>query len=198
MRRSGEERSAVLLHLVGGESTGKSTLATSLATSLASSLASSLNAALHATVVHEVLRTFVEDHGRVPRADEQLHILEAQAQAERVALETAQIVIGDPAPVMTAVYSQLYYDDDSLFDAAESMGPRSDLVVWCSPDFAWQPDSGQRDGARFREAADAIIASRVIPRLTSTGIDVLHVTGSPDARLRQVLDHLDQGVAPQS
>ena len=180
----------MLLHLIGGESTGKSTLATSLG--------AALGAALDVTVVHEVLRSFVEDRGRVPRADEQVHILEAQAQAERIALQTAHIVIGDPAPVMTAVYSELYYDDDSLFGAAETMGPRSDLVVWCSPDFAWQPDSGQRDGARFREAADAIIASRVIPWLASTGIDVLHVTGSPDARLRQVLDHLGQGVAPQS
>jgi nicotinamide riboside kinase len=185
-RRSGEDRSAVLLHLIGGESTGKSTLATSL------------SATLDATVVHEVLRSFVESRGRVPRADEQMRVLEAQVQAERIALQNSQIVIGDPAPVMTAVYSQLYYDDDSLFGAAESMSPRSDLVVWCAPDFAWQPDSGQRDGARFREAADAIIASRVIPRLTSTGIDVVHVTGTPDARLRQVLDHLDQGVAPAS
>lgn len=176
----------MLLHLVGGESTGKSTLATAL------------GAALDATVVPEVLRSFVESRGRVPRADEQLDVLTAQAQAERTALQSSHIVVGDPAPVMTAVYSQLYYDDDSLFVAAASMDPRSDLVIWCSPDFAWQPDTGQRDGARFREAADALIASRVIPWYLSTGIDVLHVTGAPDARLRQVLDRLDQGVAPPS
>ncbi len=176
----------MLLTLIGGEATGKSTLAAALASHL------------DAQVVPEVLRAFVDDRGRVPRADEQLRILQVQAAAERRALATGLIVIGDPDPVMTAVYSQLYYDDASLFDAAEIMSLPRRLVIWCDTDAAWQADGGQRDGVAFRDSAHTIIKAEVIPRFSNLGVDVLKVTGPVDARLRMVLEHLDQGVAPLS
>jgi nicotinamide riboside kinase len=173
----------MLINLIGGEATGKS------------SLAQILGIELEAVVVPEALRAFVDTHGRVPRADEQASILRDQAEAERIALlhvndRDRGFVIGDPAPIMTAVYSQLYYDDASLFDTAMELSPVSDLVVWCSPDFEWTPDLGQRDGPEFRDAADAIIQNTVMPLYSTANINVLQVTGSLNERLVQVLTHL--------
>ncbi len=173
----------MLINLIGGEATGKS------------SLAHALGLQLDAVVVPEALRTFVEVHGRVPRVDEQASILRDQAEAERLAIFQGQeldrgFVIGDPAPIMTAVYSRLYYDDSSLFHVSMELSPVSDLVVWCSPDFDWTPDLGQRDGPEFRDAADVIIRSEVIPLFEDANINVLQVTGSIDERLDQVLAHL--------
>lgn len=173
----------MLINLIGGEATGKS------------SLAHALGLRLDAVVVSEALRAFVDVHGRAPRVDEQKSLLEDQAAAERIAIAESQelnrgFVIGDPAPIMTAVYSELYYDDTSLFHIAMAVSPVSDLVVWCSPDFDWTPDLGQRDGPEFRDAADAIIRNKVLPRFTAAQIDVLQVTGSVDHRLEQVLAHL--------
>ena len=173
----------MLINLIGGEATGKS------------SLAQVLGVQLEAVVVSEALRAFVDVHGRAPRVDEQVSVLRDQAEAERVALLQGQerdrgFVIGDPAPIMTAVYSQLYYDDASLFRIAMELSPVSDLVVWCSPDFEWTPDLGQRDGPEFRDAADEIIQNEVIPLFAAARINVLQVTGSVDERLDQVLNHL--------
>jgi nicotinamide riboside kinase len=170
----------MLINLIGGEATGKS------------SLAHALGLQLDAVVVPEALRTFVEVHGRVPRVDEQASILSDQAEAERMAILQGQalgrgFVIGDPAPIMTAVYSRLYYDDSSLFRVSMEVSPASDLVVWCRPDFEWTPDLGQRDGPEFRDAADVIIRNQVIPLFTDVNINVLQVTGSIDERLDQVL-----------
>lgn len=176
----------MLINLVGGEATGKSTLA------------QALGQELDAHVVPELLRDFVDTHKRVPRADEQHSVMEAQSESERRALTQWNVVIGDPAPVMTAVYSQLYYDDDSLFALARIMGPPSDLVIWCGTDFTWQADGNQRDGPEFRDAANTIIEIQVVPDLLVRGIDVLHVTGPQDKRLHAVLTHLRQGVAPQT
>jgi nicotinamide riboside kinase len=173
----------MLINLIGGEATGKS------------SLAHVLGVQLEAVVVPEALRAFVDVHGRAPRVDEQASILRDQAEAERAAIAQSQerdrgFVIGDPAPVMTAVYSQLYYDDSSLFRVSMEVSPVSDVVVWCSPDFEWTPDVGQRDGPEFRDAADVIIRREVIPLLQAARINVLQVTGTIDERLHQVLAHL--------
>jgi nicotinamide riboside kinase len=173
----------MLINLIGGEATGKSTLA------------HALGVRLDAVVVPEALRAFVDVHGRAPRVDEQASILRDQAEAERIAIAESQerdrgFVIGDPAPIMTAVYSQLYYDDSSLFRVSMEVSPVSDVVVWCSPDFEWTPDLGQRDGPEFRDAADVIIRTEVIPLFQAARINVLQVTGSIDERLNQVLAHL--------
>jgi nicotinamide riboside kinase len=173
----------MLINLIGGEATGKSSLAHVLAMRL------------EAVVVPEALRAFVDVHGRTPRVDEQASILRDQAEAERMAILQGQelnrsFVIGDPAPIMTAVYSRLYYDDPSLFHVSMELSPVSDLVVWCSPDFEWTPDPGQRDGPEFRDAAEVIIKNEVIPLFQAARINVLQVTGSIDERLRQVLTHL--------
>lgn len=156
--------------LIGGECTGKSVLASALAQ------------ALDAVVVPEVLRSFVQEHGRAPRADEQRDIMDRQARAEAQAAEVgAHWLIGDPAPLMTAVYSVVYFQDESLVDEAVSHASAYDLVIWCDEDIPWVPDDGQRDGPEFRTAEHTVIARLVRERMSQ--VPTVLVSGSLDERV---------------
>jgi nicotinamide riboside kinase len=170
------------LGLLGGECSGKSTLALALA------------AALPACPVDELLRQETLALGRPPRADEQAALLRRQAAHEDViaAACTLPALVADPAPLMTAVYSRLYFDDDSLLAAAVEHAAGYRLLVWCSPDLPWTPEAGLRDGAEYRERADALIAEVVVTELQPRGIPVLRVTGSVDRRVAAVLQAWQQ------
>lgn len=162
--------------LVGGEGTGKTTLASTLA------------AGLPACVVDESLRAFVDREGRPPRRDEQEALLIEQAARED---ETAAgcphpWLVADPAPLMTAVYSLLYFDDDSLTAPALRHASGYDLVVWCRPDFPWAADGIQRDGSGRRAVADAIIARLVDEKLVPSGIRVVEAEGDVGRRAAAV------------
>lgn len=172
--------------LIGGECTGKTTLALALA------------GELPACVVPEQLRAFVADQGRPPRQDEQASLLDAQAAAEGSAAEGCREpwLVADPAPLMVAVYSVLYFDDPSLLPAGVAHARGYDLVVWCAPDIAWTADPGQRDGPEHRAAAEAVIADVVAERLLPTGVPVLRVTGGTVARLTSVRAALDRAWHP--
>lgn len=172
--------------LIGGESSGKTTLATELAESL--SIANSV------AVTREVLRDFVDKEGRAPTVDEQQAILKLQIQAEADCArevagdeewelgENRGFVIADPSVLMTAVYSILYFDDDSLVERAVRHVRGYDLHVWCRGDFEWEPEPGVRDGAEFRERAE-----QIIDRIAVThSLDLVQVEGSPSQRLEQV------------
>lgn len=162
--------------LIGGECTGKSTLARRLA------------AALPACVVDESLRAFTARMGRPPRRAEQADLMGEQAACEDAAAASCDrgVLVADPAVLMTAVYSVLYFADDALVPRAVAHAQGYDLVVWCAPDLPWEPDPGQRDGADHRDRADAIIADLVQRELRPRGIPVLHVTGSVEERVTAV------------
>ncbi len=133
--------------VIGGESTGKSTLARGLAE------------LTHGLVVTEVLRSFVEEHGRTPVQSEQRSILVAQHAREISAAQEFPhaVILCDPATTMTAIYSELYFQDSSLRDEALQYTAEYDALLWCRPDIPWVDDAGQHDGPQFREAADQII-----------------------------------------
>lgn len=162
---------------MGGESSGKSTLAAVLVD------------ALPACLVPELLRAFVDQHGRPPLRDEQAGLLAAAIRLEEEAAATCTLpdLVADPAVLMTAVYSQLYFGDGSLIGPAVDHCRAYDLLVWCAPDFPWAPDGAQRDGPHERSAADAILAELVDTELRPRGIRVLRVTGDPAARVTSVL-----------
>lgn len=162
--------------LIGGEGSGKTTLAKALA------------AALPACVVDESLRAFVDREGRTPRRDEQAALMAAQAAREdEVAASCAHAwLVADPAPLMTAVYSLLYFDDDTLTAPAVGHAAGYDLVVWCRPDVPWAPDGIQRDGAGQRAAADAIVGRLVRDELTPRGIHVVEAEGDVEHRVAAV------------
>jgi nicotinamide riboside kinase len=162
--------------LLGGECTGKSSLARALAL------------ALPACVVEEELRDFVDREGRVPRREDQPALLRAQAQAEEaIAARCLEaVLVADPAPLMTAVYSLLYFDDPSLVPAGVDHAGGYDLVVWCDPGIPWTPDGDQRDGPQERDRADDVIARLVADELAPRGIRVLRVAGGLEERVAAV------------
>ena len=163
--------------LLGGESSGKSTLA------------AGLERALSACVVPEELRAFVEEHGRPPSRDEQVAVLRAQWEAEESAAATCAqgVLVADPATLMTAVYSEVYFDDASLTPQGVALADAYDLVVWCADDVPWRADGAQRDGEGHRAAAEQVIARIVATDLVPRGVRVIRVTGSVEERVAAVL-----------
>jgi nicotinamide riboside kinase len=165
-----------LLCLLGAECTGKTSLAQALA------------AALPAVWVPEYLRHFCVQHGRTPRAEEQSHIAAQQQALETAALAQAQAqglawVVCDTAPLLTAVYSEYVFGDDSLYPMARIAQQRYALTLLLQPNFAWQADGLQRDGAHARTAVHAALEREM---QLHTG-PWQPLTGSPAQRLAQVL-----------
>jgi nicotinamide riboside kinase len=144
--------------MLGGESTGKSTLARSLAD------------ALPGFVAEEYLRDFVTSYGRPPLPHDQEGIYLTQLATVATVVRAAAFadtpwVIADPLPLMTAVYSVVYFDDDSLLAQGIDDASAYDVLLWCAPDIPWTEDDGMRDGSDHRERADKVIAARVAPAL---------------------------------
>lgn len=99
-------------------------------------------------------------------------------------------VVGDPAPLMTAVYSIVYFNDPDLLDRGLRHARAYDLLVWCATDIPWRPDGDQRDGPDRRQAADEVIRSLVEHPSHLRTVDVLQVTGSVEDRVASVLARL--------
>jgi len=139
-----------LLCLLGAECTGKTSLAQALA------------AALPAIWVPEYLRLFCDQQGRTPRPEEQAHIAAQQQALETAALAQAQAqglnwVVCDTAPLLTAVYSEYVFGDNSLYPMARAAQQRYTLTLLLQPDFPWQADGLQRDGEHARTAVQAML-----------------------------------------
>ncbi len=169
-------RTTARLGLIGAECTGKSTLARELALGW------------DAVVVNEVVREFVVAHQRAPRVEEQAAILREQQASEDAAAMSARtgaVIIADPIPLMTAVYSVVYFDDSSLVSQGLDRAGDYDLIVWCRPDLPWIADPGMRDGPRMRELTDAVIAERFIAPLRERS-EVIEATGPLATRLALV------------
>lgn len=161
--------------LIGGECTGKSTLARDLADSLPGEV----------IVIPDVLRTFVREQGRSPHLGEQAQIMALQAEQERQASQgNPAWIIADPAPAMTAIYSQIYFDDESLLLKAQEQLCTYDVVLWCDMDLPWEPDPGQRDGAHMRAVAHHAIATHLATASTQL------ISGTASERLQSVLTTL--------
>ena len=162
--------------LLGGECTGKSELAGALAQVMG-------NGGYSTVVVPESLRAFVEDTVRTPAQEDQRDIWIAQSDALAVARASGvDLVVCDPAPLMTAVYSVQYFNDSSLLEPALAETVEADLVIWCQPDITWEPDGRHRDGPQAREASHRILETRVIPRLVGTPL--IRVRGSLAERIQ--------------
>ena len=164
------------LGLIGAECTGKSTLAQSLSVDLSG------------VVVSEYLRGFVDQHGRTPTQDEQYLILwnQSRAEEEAAAITTQPVLIADPAPLMTAIYSVAYFDDSSLVEAGIAHARGYDLLVWCDDDIAWVADGGQRDGEVQRAHVHSVIREIVTGHLSAQDPPVLKVSGSVPQRIEAV------------
>ena len=132
--------------LLGAESTGKTQLAKALGERLQKT-------GLLVHRVDEYLRTWCDKHQRTPRQDEQRHMIETQIAHEMAATKGA-VVIADTTPLMTAVYSQMLFNDNSLNELALAHQAVYDITLLTGLDLPWKSDGLQRDGPHVREPVD--------------------------------------------
>jgi len=166
---------ATVIELLGGECTGKSSLAQDLALDLG------------ALVVPEELRIFVDRFGRTPFHSEQSEIMDRQTRALDEAVRQApadRLIVADPAPAMTAVYSVQYFADESLIDKAIVQLNEADIIVWCQPDLPWSADGRHRDGPEHRARTHQIVADVIEGHFADDRI--VRVSGTAQQRLQQV------------
>jgi NadR type nicotinamide-nucleotide adenylyltransferase len=169
---SGVARIAIL----GAESSGKSTLAAALAEHY------------HTLWVPEYLREFVDTHQRVPREEDQYGIARTQIERENAAaLRADKYLFCDTTPLMTALYSKVYWgrvvaplaELDAVHDYA--------LTLVTAPDGPWVPDGLQRESEAVRQSVHTL----VLAHLRARGIAHTVVAGDPAQRMDVVTRLLD-------
>jgi nicotinamide riboside kinase len=162
----------VKIALLGAESTGKSDLGKLLALHFQ---------AQGKSVQHipEYLRTWCDVQQRTPRKDEQLSIATEQIRQIKAA-EPCDYLIADTTPLMVATYSDLLFDDTSLYDAALQFQRSFDITLLMGLDIPWVADGIQRDGPYVREPVDA----KIRDALAHGGINYQVVYGTGTARLQ--------------
>jgi len=172
---------ALVVAILGAESTGKTWLAQSLAQHLTE------RARLRATWVPETLRAWCDAQGRTPRAEEQ----QAIAQAHHAAIDEAaghhDVVLCDTTAAMTATYSRLLFDDGSLDSYAAGVHRRVAVTLVTALDLPWVADGLQRDGPQVREPVDASLRAW----LDAHRLAWHRVQGHGEARMQHAL-HLLQ------
>ena len=176
---------AFVVTLLGGESTGK--------TSLAHALCEHLRAQGLATAqVPEHLRHWCEQRGRAPHAHEQAALAHEQARLtdDVASRHGVDIVIADTAPLMIAAYSELYFNDRSLWAEALAWQRRADLALLMGLDLPWVSDGLFRDSPAVRDATDAAIRRE----LQAAGLAFQTIHGHGRERTGQALRALGRRI----
>lgn len=173
-------RQGRIVAVVGAESTGKTTLVQALFRAL-------LARGHDAVVVPETLREFCDTHGRTPRTDEQAGLVAEHSRRIREAADGHALVLADTTALMTAVYSDLLFQDRSLYADAMAEHALCELTLLTSLDIAWVPDGLQRDGPQVREPVDQLVRQALMDAGQPFGI----VAGQGDQRLRHALAMVD-------
>lgn len=178
-----------VIAVLGAESTGKTALAGALAERLT-------QRGIAATQVPEYLREWCEREGRTPRPDEQAAI--AAEQSRRIALAARNgVAVADTTALMTAVYSDLLFDDRSLYADALAAQAGYAMTLLTALDLPWVADGLQRDGPHVREPVDALVRAA----LGRGGVSYAVVHGSGGERLGNAWTALNlaaQSEAPAS
>jgi nicotinamide riboside kinase len=160
--------------ILGAESTGKSCLVKAL-TAVMRSRGQSVDS------VDEVLRSWCEREGRTPLAHEQIGI--AQTQAQAVLRIEQGVVISDTTPLMTAVYSHMLFDDESLYPMALAHQALYNSTLVMGLDLPWVADGLQRDGPHVQGPVDMLVRQA----LERAGIAYRVVYGQGQQRLNNAL-----------
>lgn len=168
---------ARLIAIVGAESTGKTWLARELAAHLAAATGQ------RSCWVSEHLRDWCDTHGRTPRPDEQAAIAACQSDRVAEAARHHDWVVCDTTALMTAVYSDLYFDDPGLYASAWPAHRAAHLTLLAAPDLPWVADGLQRDGPAHRAAVD----ERLRTVLQAQGQDFAVIVGEGEARTQAAL-----------
>jgi nicotinamide riboside kinase len=146
------DMNALRVAIVGAESTGKSWITTALADVLRAR-----GQAVH--TVDEVLRHWCDRAGRTPQRHEQMAIAQQQAEAAYPMAQQAPNtwLLSDTTPLMTAVYSHLLFDDESLYPMALAHQALYDITLVTGLDLPWVADGLQRDGPQVRGPVDTLV-----------------------------------------
>jgi nicotinamide riboside kinase len=172
-----------VIALLGAESTGKSTLALQLGEALT-------GRGHTVQIVSEYLREWCDAKERVPWQNEQADI--ANQQSLRIGLDTKKaVVIADTTALMTAVYSDYLFNDQSLYEEALAAQKGYDLTLLMGLDMPWVADGLQRDGPHVRDDVDALIRQA----LQRAEIAASTIYGLGDARLQAALDMVLQAMS---
>jgi nicotinamide riboside kinase len=155
--------------ILGAECTGKSTLSHALAAHLRAN-------GTRWQCADEYLREWCQHHQRTPRRTEQTLIADAQAQRVDALTRQGLSVIADTTPLMTAVYSDVLFQDSLLYASALAHQRSYDLTLVTGMDLPWTPDGIQRDGESVRALVDRALRSVLqIHRIPHT---VIYGTGN--------------------
>lgn len=167
---------STVITIVGAESTGKTTLAAELAEAL-------VQKGLGVARVDEYLREFCNVHGRTPQVHEQAGIAQEQARRIEAAATRHEIVVADTSALMIAVYSDLIFQDPSLYASAEAAQRRYQHTLLTALDLPWEADGHIRDGAHVREPVTALLRAS----LARADVPYAVVSGEGPLRLRSAL-----------
>lgn len=159
--------------MLGAECTGKT------------QLCAALGVGLSALVVPEFLRSWCDEKQRAPEQREQALIIEGQLDAERAACEDAwragvNWVVVDSSPLMTAIYSLEYFDDETPCAQALAHQQRYSLSLVADAAIPWLAEGWQRDSAQRRASAQ----SRLLQILKAGGLPFDVIAGEPARRLQ--------------
>lgn len=170
----------LIVTLLGGESTGKTSLARSLRQHLVQ------HTSLHAICVPENLRQWCTLAGRAPQAHEQAalaveqhHLIVAATQVQ----PAPDVVIADTTPLVIAAYSELYFNDNTLWPGAIAHQRGYHLHLLMGLDLPWMPDGLFRESPAVRDAIDTLLRRE----LQAAGLPFQTVYGRGHARLHQAL-----------
>ena len=169
--------------VLGAECTGKSSLVAALQAHWQARGAKVL-------VAPEVLRQWCDQQGRTPLAHEQKAIAQAQAELTENASDV-EYLIADTSPLMTAIYSDVLFQDPSLYPFALSHQRIYQHTLVAGLDLPWQADGIQRDGSAMREQIDA----RLREVLQREGLAFSMVYGQGPQRLAGALAVLEPGAS---
>jgi nicotinamide riboside kinase len=134
--------------------------------------------------VPEYLRRFTDANGRPPLQHEQVDILHEQVRQETAALDSAREqacpwVFCDTTPLLTAIYSDHVFGDESLYPLAQGLHARYALTLLLEPDIPWVADGLQREGPQQRAA----VHSRIEQALTTWQFPNVRIAGTHTQRL---------------
>ncbi len=160
-----------VIALLGAESTGKTELARAICCRLR-------ERGIPAALVGDSLREWCDREGRTPLPDERTGI--ATEQTRRIEAAAAQgVVVADTTALMMAVYSDMLFDDRSLYAGALAAQRQYAITLLAALDLPWAANGLQRDGAHLREPVDALVRAA----LGRAGLAYAVIHGEGSARL---------------
>ena len=190
MSQPQSEPQALVVALVGAESSGKSTLANALQVALR-------QAGHDVVVVPEYLREFCALTGLTPTPAEQQAIALQQTERIDLAMRRHAMVIADTTALVTAAYSNCIFHDSTLDTKALAAQHHYGLTLLCGLDLPWQADGHQRSGAQTRAPIDAWLRSA----MERAGVAYSVLYGSPEHRLQVALAQVNRagtGALPEA